>query len=485
MLAARLGEERLAAEAGATIELIGLCARLPLALSIVTARALGRTGSTIATLAAELREARSRLDQLDTGDASTSVRAVFSWSYQTLSNPAARMFRLLGACPGPDISMPAAAALAGEPTDRVSLMLLELTGTQLVAPHAEGRFAFHDLLRSYAMERSAAQEVSADRDAAIRRLLYWYLHTATAAARTVNPRRRHVSVDTAPHGVAPLAFSSYDEGLAWLDAEHANLVAAVELAAVQGEHEIAWKLPLSMWDLFSLRGLFDDWIAAHQTGLASAEQIDERVGQAWILNNLGGAYMLQDRDGEALACYERVLPLLPDLRNTHSEASILHNLGLMQMRLDQHAVALDTLGTALAAYSNLGDLDGEGHTLNTIGETLRLLGRFDEALSCYEQAVRNFRETGNRFGESLAITDEGQALLELGDHGRAIERADRAAALSREIGHLPGEAHARQILGHALRGSGRPDEARENWMLTAKIYEDLGDSRAAKIRALL
>ncbi len=46
------------------------------------------------------------------------VRAVLSWSYDQLSPPAARMFRLLGLHPGPDISLSAAASLAGLPAAR-------------------------------------------------------------------------------------------------------------------------------------------------------------------------------------------------------------------------------------------------------------------------------------------------------------------------------------------------------------------------------
>ena len=116
---------------------------------------------------------------------------------------------------------------------------------------------------------------------------------------------------------------------------------------------------------------------------------------------------------------------------------------------------------------------------------MRLLGRPDEALACYRQAVAAFRQTGNRFGESVAITDQGQAHLELGDHERAIERSNRAVALSREVGHRPGEAQALRLLGDALSGSGRPDEARANWLRTVQIYEDLGDPRATEVRALL
>jgi len=113
MLARRLGRARVAAEPGAADEIIAACARLPLALSIAAGRAAGRPKRPLTELAAELHDARGRLDALEAGDAVTNVRAVLSWSYDQLSEPAARMFRLLGVHPGPDISLSAAASLAG------------------------------------------------------------------------------------------------------------------------------------------------------------------------------------------------------------------------------------------------------------------------------------------------------------------------------------------------------------------------------------
>ena len=71
-------------------------AGLPLALSVTCARAATRPALRLADLAAELADARGRLDALRTGEAATDLRAVFSWSADKLSGPAARMFRLLG-----------------------------------------------------------------------------------------------------------------------------------------------------------------------------------------------------------------------------------------------------------------------------------------------------------------------------------------------------------------------------------------------------
>ena len=89
------------------------------------------------------------------GDRATDVRAVFSWSYRALSAEAARLFRLLGLHPGPDIAVAAAASLAAVPPGRARTLLAELTRAHLLTEHAPGRYALHDLLRAYASRTGA------------------------------------------------------------------------------------------------------------------------------------------------------------------------------------------------------------------------------------------------------------------------------------------------------------------------------------------
>ncbi len=152
LLTRRLGELRVAAEPAPVDSIITACARLPLALAIVAARAAAHPSFPLAAIAAELAEATSALDPFDGGDLTTDVRAVFSWSYRALGDPAARMFRLLGLHPGPDIAVAAAASLAAVPLGQARAQLTELTRAHLLTEHAPGRYAFHDLLRAYAGE---------------------------------------------------------------------------------------------------------------------------------------------------------------------------------------------------------------------------------------------------------------------------------------------------------------------------------------------
>ena len=136
LLTRRLGELRVAGEPEAVGDIIAACARLPLALTIAASRAATSPGFPLAAVAAELREACCALDPFHGGDHATDVRAVFSWSYRALSPEAARLFRLLGLLPGPDIPVAAAASLAAVPPGRARMLLAELTRAHLLAEPA-------------------------------------------------------------------------------------------------------------------------------------------------------------------------------------------------------------------------------------------------------------------------------------------------------------------------------------------------------------
>jgi hypothetical protein len=135
LLAHRLGVERVTREPDAVEEIIARCDRLPLGLGIAASHAAVRPDFPLAVLAARLRDAAGGLDAFQGGDAATDVRVVFSWSYQALSAAAARLFRLLGLHPGPDIGTPAVASLAGLPPPRAQTLLTELVRAHLLIEH--------------------------------------------------------------------------------------------------------------------------------------------------------------------------------------------------------------------------------------------------------------------------------------------------------------------------------------------------------------
>src|SRR5580692_11396281 len=271
-----VGDERAAAEPEATAELLLACAGLPLAIRICAARLVTRSGWTIRAMANRLRDEHRRLDEMAVGD--LAVRASFQVSFTTLPASAqpdgidpADAFRMLGLWDGPSISSAAAAAMFGTTEDLAIDALETLVDAHLLESKSPDRYKFHDLLRVYSSERAVADLPEQTRNAAIARLLEWYMRTADAAGTAVAPDRYDIPL--APGGAAPpLSFGTAEDALAWYDGERVNLVAATRQAAESGLHEIAWRLPAPLFQLFNSRGNWTDGIAANRVALQSARQ---------------------------------------------------------------------------------------------------------------------------------------------------------------------------------------------------------------------
>ncbi|HEV2374138.1 MAG TPA: BTAD domain-containing putative transcriptional regulator [Streptosporangiaceae bacterium] len=366
LLADRLGDERTAAEPGPVDELISLCSRLPLALCIAAARAATRPGFPLAALAAEMRDTRHRLNTLEIGD-DASVRAAFSWSYRQLSDPAARMFRLLGLHLGPDISVPAAASLAGMTDELTRQALAELARAHLLAEHMPGRFAFHDLLRDYAAEQAEAGETEAERHAATARLLDHYLHTAHAAALLLFPARNPLMLGDRHPAVRPEYLCSDSQALAWFEAEQHVLLAAVTLASGAGFSQHVWQIAWTLANFLDRRSRWHDWQSIQLTALAAARQAGDMTGQAHACSLLGRAAIRLGHYDEACEHLHNALALFRSLSDRPACAHTYLDLGWVATKQGRHGDALAPILRALELYRSAGHEMGEALTLANLG----------------------------------------------------------------------------------------------------------------------
>ena len=85
----------------------------------------------------------------------------------------------------------------------------DFAGAHLLTEITAGRYALHDLLRLYAADRSRQEDDAADRSAATRRLLAWYLHSADAAAARLYPSMLRLPRALPAPGPAPARFADH------------------------------------------------------------------------------------------------------------------------------------------------------------------------------------------------------------------------------------------------------------------------------------
>ena len=487
LLTARIGAARAAAEPEAVAEIARLCACLPLALAVAAARAAARPGFPLAALAAELRDAAGRLDALDSGDPAGSVRAVFSWSYRQLEGEAARLFRLLGLHPGPDIGVPAAASLAAIDEPAARRPLRNLSRDCLIAEHVPGRYAFHDLLRAYAADRAraCACDSESERREAIGRVLDHYLHTAGHASIVINPAREPVALAPARPGTAPERPAGYPQAMAWFEAEHQVLLAAVTLAAGSGFDAHAWQLPWAMMPYLRARGHYQDWTATGRTALTAATRLGDTTGQAVSGRLLAAAFTdLGDYD-QAAEYFATGLELYRRLGNRLGEAKLHQSLSVLAERRGRYAEALRHGEQALRLSQAIGDKAGEADALNSIGWCHGLLSDYQQARAFCRQALTICAEHEDPRAEGNTWDSLGYAERHLGNLSEAIACYQRALGIARELGERRDEAEFLAHLGDTHRAAGDLPQAREAWQQALAILDDLHVPEADQVRAKL
>ncbi len=485
LLAGRIGAARVEAEPEAVDDIIALCARLPLALAITAARAGARPAQPLAAVVAGLRAAGGPLDALEAGEPAASVRAVFSWSYDQLSPQAARLFRLLGVHPGPDISAPAAASLAQVEPTRASQSLTELAHFHLITEHTPGRYAFHDLLRAYASEQARAVDSDRVRRAATGRVVDHYLHTAYAAAVLLNPSRRALDIGLPDPGIVCEHLSGHRQALAWLEAEHLVLLAAAVLAAETGFDRHAWQLPWIIWDYLFNRGYWHELAAIQVSALDAAVRLGDAAGQGAAHRALAGAYNQFARYDVACGHLAESLRLYRRAGDAAGQVDAHLTLGWMFACQERYTDALGHCEQALGLLYGVGDRAWQARALHLTGRCYAHLGRHEQARASCRQALALLRELGHRPYEAEAWHSLGDAEHHSGDQAAAAACYRRALSLFRELGDRHTQARVLAHLGDAHQAAGQTQAARGAWNEAVTILDALHHPDAGQVRARL
>jgi DNA-binding SARP family transcriptional activator/tetratricopeptide (TPR) repeat protein len=490
-----LGPPAVAAEPAAAAELARLCGHLPLALRLAAANLGAGEAAGIAELARELAGGDPLAGLSVDGAEESAVTTAFSVSYRALPAGHRLLFRRLALVPGQTFTAPVAAELAGVPEGRAVQQLKALAAANLVERHLPGRYRFHDLLRSYAAGRVAADDPGTDRDAARRRLFEHYLATADAAGRLLIPH--FLRLPRPEPSKAFEAFQGTEDALAWLDTEWPNLAAAVEHTAAHGPREYAWHLADALRAFFHHRGHHTEWIDTATTALTAAEAAGARqaqaamrlsialagvnsgryadarghlttvldeglaadwpAGRAAALNNLSAVHQRLGDPHEAIACGVESLRLCEELA-IPGVTMALANLGFACGQVGDHDEALRHFGRALEIAERDGARFSVAVLLVDLGHVYRDL-ESPLAVAFYERALTANRELGYQYGEAAALS--GRAVLEAraGDATRALADAAEAVELTRRIGDRGTEASALAAWGETCLHLGQAADA--------------------------
>jgi tetratricopeptide (TPR) repeat protein len=429
------------------------------------------------------------------------------------------MFRLIGLHPGHDVDTYAAAALAGEDPTDAEADLEQLLDAHMLTQHEPGRYTFHDLLREHARATGTATDDEPDRQAALTRLLDYYLHTAATAIDVLYPDSRHRRPDIAR---SERLFTDA-EATAWLDAERGNLTAVCAFAA-----DRYWPAHATNLSTILYRYLYNnvhdiDARTTYTAALAAGRRTGDHVAQSRALSDLGwlsfgrGGYVdaldlfdqaidqalaagddtaqaraqhgmasvhQQRRNAtEALRRFTIALELFRGRDDRFGQAVALNSLGAVHEESGRFSEALDALTRARELFRSLGTDGGEADVLNNLGQVHRRQGRLADAHNCHQQALETHQRFGIRRGEARSLNGLAAVAADAGDLDGAADSHQAALAVAGDVGNRLEMAHAHGGLAHLLdaRSQAAHDHARQ----ALSLYAQLGEPEPDGLRNLL
>ncbi|MET9884971.1 tetratricopeptide repeat protein, partial [Streptomyces sp. NPDC006430] len=458
-----------------------------------------------------------------------AVKATFELGYGQLEPAQQRAFRLLGLADGPDVSLTAAAAVLDRPEHDTEDLLEALVDCSLLESAAPGRYRFHDLVRLYARACAERDEQPpSERDAALDRLLDFYLATASAVYAVERPGDRlpaHLSTTHYPG----LRFTEPRAALDWLYAEADPLLACVRQAAVRGSGQadvlrravdLLWaakdlaesganskqyessavtlrdaahavkdphaegRARTALTNVHLVAGRFTEADDEARQATLLAREAGDPLPSCWAPNDRGIIALYQGRyaDGE-----QYLLQAIENFRadgNHIGEASALCNLSRIHVELGRLSSAIDLAEQGIAIYDRMGLTLRLANGRYALGIALTQAGRLAEAQSQLTEALTLFRDNRQPLWEG--VTHFRLAVAHLAAHRPtlAAAHAEQAIAL-RGIGGEWRRATVLTVLGKALRRLGQRDRARVCWRDAETIFVQLKSAELTEVQALL
>jgi DNA-binding SARP family transcriptional activator/predicted negative regulator of RcsB-dependent stress response len=477
LLAAVIGAERVQADPGAARRFVEVCARLPLAIRILGQHANEQPDRPLAELVDEISSDPLAAFDLDDG-AETNLRDIFARSYAALDDDTARLFRRLGAHPGPTFGVGVAAALAGVAAAPARRLLGRLVSANLLEQPRPGRYEFHDLLREFAVEQAGPDDAPA-----LERMLDWYLQAALRACETIRPRWAERAPESADLQLPTI--STLPDAVDWYAAEHDNLLAAFHAARAGGHHRHTYRLVLAMRPHFNRGTPFELWVATHEPALDAARLVGDRRAEGRLLGGLGTACVASGQYRTALRYSQQALAIGEELDASDDRFSALTNLGNAYRRLGDLDAALEFSTRALAVAQGLGEPRQTAVAHNNLADRHLHAGRPAEALRHARLAEQLARQAASTHDQAVATMNIAQAEEDLQHLEVSLARLDAALDLVRQTANQKLEADVLEKAGDLYVELHSPGPARRRYRQAVDLLAGLGHRDADRVRGKL
>ena len=387
-----------------------------------------------------------------------TLQAAIDWSHDLLEEGARTLFRRLSIFSGGFTLEVAEAVTAGGgiARDEVLYLLSNLVDKSLVLVNESGataRYRMLQTIRQYAGERLRA----------------------SGEAASVRAKHRDAFLALAEHAEGELKGPEQDVWLDRLEAEHANLRAALEWSKTDAAASDAYlRLAGALWEywlvrghvregrewlesaltlsspafdapraraldgagvLARLQGDYQQAVRRHQEGITLWRKIGDRAGEAGAITHLGIVRQWQGDTDRARQLLEEALALSREVDNPWGVALALKNLGVIAHVLGETERATERYRESLEISRSLDDAWEIASTINNLAVLLASQGEYERAAELFEENLSLNRRLGEKRGIAMALNNLGEMAQSQGDYGRAAELLSESLLLNVDAGN--------------------------------------------------
>lgn len=407
-----------------------------------------------------------------------TMRATIAWSYSLLNETEQRAFRAASMfqC---GFSLDGLQTVVGlteaETLDVVSSLVDKSLIQSRESDFGLVWFSMLDVIREFAVEQV---HHSAEGEPLARMLIEYYLAFSQKAA-------------------VGLKSDEQAEWLPRMDAEHPNLMGALDLALSMRAGSESWKMAYLIFEFMHLywmmSGYFHlggevvqrgrDALEMYVDGLKSDKKTREMLRLKGIMYALSGSLAWSAGNyAQARDWHEAAHSTCEALDDDAGMADALNNRGVNLSILGEQEKALADYEKGLALYAKLGDSWGEMRLINNMAGTLINFKRLEETFQLYERGLSLARASGNKFFVSTFFLNMGDLEFRAGNFQAAIARLEQSIEISHVLksGYLTSWAHIRLAMAHA--GLGRKEIAVS---LLRYVYASSGDQFDADLKRIM
>ncbi|MBK6539775.1 MAG: tetratricopeptide repeat protein [Flavobacteriales bacterium] len=215
----------------------------------------------------------------------------------------------------------------------------------------------------------------------------------------------------------------------------------------------------------------------------------EYVGNA--MNARGTAYYFQGITDKAMVHFMRALDFAEKNELLLCGSQALNNIAIVHRKGGEHREALAIYRRSIAVKQQLNDRRGMANTLSNMGVAYDRLDRSDSALASFEQAIAIYRELQDDYEVGATRIAMAEVHVTRAQNAEAVTLLEEAIAMLKDSPEDQfNYAHAHLLLGRALTGVGRAEEALDHLALAEDLLaaseraEMLAELYRAKAEAL-